>query len=113
MLKSVRSNRSQNRIQYPSCDTSDVIAIYLQPHDAVCFLWTHGLAGRSTITLHARPHPLGRQRNLIADYARLDDGAVAEWTKATALKVVDPQGFVGSNPTRSASLDRNGGVAHW
>ena len=27
---------------------------------------------------------------------------MAEWTKATALKVVDPQGSVGSNPTRSA-----------
>jgi hypothetical protein len=29
-------------------------------------------------------------------------GVVAEWTKATVLKTVDPQGFVGSNPTRSA-----------
>lgn len=29
---------------------------------------------------------------------------VAEWTKATVLKTVDPQGSVGSNPTRSARL---------
>ena len=27
---------------------------------------------------------------------------MAEWTKAPALKAVDPQGSVGSNPTRSA-----------
>jgi NCAIR mutase (PurE)-related protein len=30
---------------------------------------------------------------------------VAEWTKATVLKTVDPQGSVGSNPTRSADMD--------
>ncbi len=43
---------------------------------------------------------------LTADCAMLDDGTVAERTKATALKVVDPQGSVGSNPTRSAATDR-------
>ena len=32
----------------------------------------------------------------------LADGVVAEWTKASVLKTVDPQGSVGSNPTRSA-----------
>lgn len=39
-----------------------------------------------------------------SDYAMIPDGAVAEWTKATALKVVDLQGSVGSNPTRSARV---------
>ena len=29
-------------------------------------------------------------------------GGVAEWLNATVLKTVDPQGFVGSNPTPSA-----------
>ena len=29
-------------------------------------------------------------------------GGVAEWTMATVLKTVNPQGFVGSNPTPSA-----------
>ena len=41
-----------------------------------------------------------------ADPGSVAAGAVAEWTKATALKVVDPQGSVGSNPTRSAVVDR-------
>ena len=36
------------------------------------------------------------------DRGRIDAGTVAEWTKATVLKTVDPQGSVGSNPTRSA-----------
>ena len=40
--------------------------------------------------------------------AMLPDGTVAEWTKATALKVVDPQGFVGSNPTRSRVVCTSG-----
>ena len=30
-------------------------------------------------------------------------GGVAEWLNATVLKTVDPQGFVGSNPTPSAT----------
>jgi len=30
---------------------------------------------------------------------------VAEWTKAAVLKTADPQGSVGSNPTRSAAMD--------
>ena len=30
------------------------------------------------------------------------DGEVAEWSMATVLKTVNPQGFVGSNPTLSA-----------
>ena len=29
-------------------------------------------------------------------------GGVAEWSMATVLKTVNPQGFVGSNPTPSA-----------
>ncbi len=30
-------------------------------------------------------------------------GGVAEWLKAAVLKTANPQGFVGSNPTASAS----------
>ena len=101
-LRSVRPNRSGNTVHYLSESTSDVVAIYLEPVDAVCFFPTSQLAGRTTITLHENPGDRSGQRNLIRDHARLDDGAVAEWTKATALKVVDPQGSVGSNPTRSA-----------
>ena len=101
-LKSIRPNRSGNTIRYLDPSVSDVVAIFVGPVDAVCFFWTRDLAGRSTITVHQTPDPRGRTRTLIDDYAKLDDGAVAEWTKATALKVVDPQGSVGSNPTRSA-----------
>lgn len=32
----------------------------------------------------------------------IDDGGVAEWSKAAVLKTVVPQGTVGSNPTSSA-----------
>ena len=101
-LRSIRSNRTRNVVRYLSEDRSDVVAIYLQPVDAVCFFPTVALSGRNSITLHEVGAP-GRLRHLISDYATLGDGAVAEWTKATALKVVDPQGSVGSNPTRSAS----------
>ena len=31
-------------------------------------------------------------------------GGVAEWLNATVLKTVDQQGFVGSNPTPSATI---------
>ena len=102
-LRSVRPNRSGNTVHYLSESTSDLVAIFLEPLDVVCFFPTSHLAGRSTITLHEEASG-SRRRNLIRDYARLDDGAVAEWTKATALKVVDLQGSVGSNPTRSARV---------
>jgi hypothetical protein len=101
-LPSVRPNRRGNAVRYLSADVSDVLAIYIKPVDAVCFFWTRDLAGRNSITLHESAKA-SRDRHLVGDYATLDDGAVAEWTKATALKVVDPQGSVGSNPTRSAS----------
>lgn len=76
----------------------------IAPIDRICFL-TAELAGRSNITVPEQPSP-NDNRHLTAGYAMLDDGTVAERTKATALKVVDPQGSVGSNPTRSASPDR-------
>lgn len=38
----------------------------------------------------------------------LSSGTVAEWTIAVALKAADPQGFVGSNPTRSAESNNVG-----
>jgi hypothetical protein len=55
-------------------------------------------------------HTVSRSRRLYAtsttcssgDYATLDSGAVAERTNALALKASDPEGSVGSNPTRSA-----------
>lgn len=59
-----------------------------------------GAKGRGGGMRHPAPRPV------LSDYAMLDDGTVAERTKATALKVVDPQGSVGSNPTRSAPTDR-------
>ena len=43
------------------------------------------------------PMPLGLQWNLRGS------GGMAEWTNATVLKTVNPHGFVGSNPTPSAS----------
>ena len=101
-LRSVRPNRSGNKIRFLDPAVSDVVAVYLEPIDTVCFFSTRQLAGRSTITLHEQAARNGSPRHLVATYARLDDGTVAEWTKATALKVVDPQGSVGSNPTRSA-----------
>jgi hypothetical protein len=56
-------------------------------------------------------HTVSRSRRLYAtsttcssgDYATLDSGAVAERTNALALKASDPEGSVGSNPTRSAA----------
>ena len=36
-------------------------------------------------------------------------GGVAERTNAAVLKTADPQGFVGSNPTPSASFGSNAG----
>ena len=33
----------------------------------------------------------------------LPNGGVAEWSMAAVLKTANPQGFVGSNPTPSAS----------
>lgn len=103
-LRSVRSNRTGNSVRYLSPRVSDVVAIYLEPIDAVCFSATSQLSGRTTITLHEKAGRSAARRNVIGDYARLDDGAVAEWTKATVLKTVDPQGSVGSNPTRSARV---------
>jgi hypothetical protein len=38
-------------------------------------------------------------------------GWVAEWFKAAVLKTADPQGFVGSNPTPSATTP-SAGDAH-
>lgn len=105
-LRSIRPNRSGSTIRFLDPAVSDVVALYLEPIDRVCFFPTVELAGRSTITLHEEPSPRGAPRHLIADYAMLDDGTVAERTKATALKVVDPQGSVGSNPTRSAPSRR-------
>ena len=101
-LRSVRPNRTGNTIKYLDPAVSDVVAIYLEPIDVVCFFSTEHLAGRSAITLHEESAQSGAPRHLISTYAKLDSGTVAEWTKATALKVVGPQGPVGSNPTRSA-----------
>ena len=42
------------------------------------------------------------QKAKLTPLTNVAPGAVAEWTKATVLKIVDPQGSVGSNPTRSA-----------
>jgi hypothetical protein len=103
-LRSVRPNRTGNVVRRLSPDTSDVLALYLHPADKVCFFRTVDLAGRNTITLHEAGSRLDPRRILVSDYAKLPSGAVAEWTKATALKVVDPQGSVGSNPTRSARV---------
>ncbi len=102
-LRAIRSNRSGNHVRYLSPTDSDVVAIYLHPIETVCFFPTASLDGRNAITLHEVASPSDRRRNVISDYGTLRPGAVAEWTKATTLKVVDPQGSVGSNPTRSAS----------
>jgi PD-(D/E)XK endonuclease len=102
-LRSVRSNRSGSVVRRLSPDTSDVVAVFLLQAEAVCYFPTAFLAGRNTITLFPGRCSGPTRRTFIDDYVTLPSGAVAEWTKATALKVVDPQGSVGSNPTRSAS----------
>jgi hypothetical protein len=68
-----------------------VIAVYLEPITTVCFLPSAAFDGRSTVTLRETPGAVRSRRYVLAsDYATLDPGAVAERTKATALKVVDP-----------------------
>ena len=59
-------------------------------------------AAREVIVGVYAPPPQGLQWN------RCRNGGMAEWTNATVLKTVNPHGFVGSNPTPSASsrLDR-------
>lgn len=37
----------------------------------------------------------------------LKNGGVAEWLKAAVLKTVECQSSVGSNPTSSATLEKN------
>ena len=101
-LRSTRPNRTGYAVHSLSAATSDLVAVYLEPIDAVCFFATTELAGRRSITLHEDPSSRDRRRNVIRDYATLPDGAVAEWTKASVLNTEDPQGSVGSNPTRSA-----------
>jgi hypothetical protein len=101
-LRSVRPNRSGNVVRFLTPETSDVVAIYLEPIDTVCFVPTVELAGRTTLTLFEAAAGSRARRRSVRDYATLPSGTVAEWTKATTLKVVDSQGSVGSNPTRSA-----------
>ena len=77
--------------------------MYREPVDLVCGLPSAVFDGGSTVTLRTAPGSVPNQRYVPAsDYVTVDVGAVAERTKATALKVVGPQGPVGSNPTRSA-----------
>ena len=102
-LRSVRANRTGFVVRHLDEACSDLLAVYLQPEHVVCFMPTASLAGRNTLTLHGHPSE-SRPRHLVSDYASIPVGAVAEWTKATALKVVDPRGSVGSNPTRSAAI---------
>jgi hypothetical protein len=103
-LRSVRPNRTVNRIRHMSASACDVIAVYLEPINTVCFLPSAAFDGRSTVTLRAAPGSVRNQHYvLIGDYATLDSGAVAERTNALALKASDPEGSVGSNPTRSAA----------
>ena len=89
-LRSVRSNRSGTIVRRLDTRSSDVVAVFLLAADLVCFFRTSDLAGRNSLTIFPGRHDGSVRRTFAADYVTLPDGAVAEWTKATALKVVDP-----------------------
>lgn len=50
-LKSIRSNRTKSRIVPFDPQSCDVVAVYIEPIDKVCFLQIFEFSGRNTITL--------------------------------------------------------------
>jgi Holliday junction resolvase-like predicted endonuclease len=71
-LRSVRPNRTTNRIRHVSAAACDVIAVYLEPINTVWFLPSGAFDGRSTVTLRTMPGTVRNRRYVLAsDYATL------------------------------------------
>lgn len=71
-LKAVRANRTGNTIHCfdPTC--CDVLAIYIEPLDAVCFLRTDEIRSRNQLNLREQRPVQDRECWLISDLVRLD-----------------------------------------
>lgn len=53
-IKSIRSNRTKNRVVPFDPLSCDVLAVYIEPLDRVCFLRTSEISGRSSIALREK-----------------------------------------------------------
>jgi len=66
-LRAVRSNRTANTIQYFDPSQCDVLAIYIEPLDKVCFLWADEVEARRQLNLREQPRQQNRKCWVIAE----------------------------------------------
>lgn len=67
-LKAVRANRTGNTIRYFDASQCDVLAVYVEPLDKVCFLMASEVSARGRLSLREYPRPQGREAWVIADF---------------------------------------------
>lgn len=68
-LKAVRANRTGNTIRYfDASQCCDVLAVYVEPLDKVCFLRANEISARGQLSLREHPRPQGREAWVIADF---------------------------------------------
>jgi len=68
-LKAVRANRTQNVIHYFDPSQCDVLAIYVEPLDTVCFIRSDEIGARGQLNLREQSRPQNRDGWLIAELA--------------------------------------------
>jgi PD-(D/E)XK endonuclease len=66
-LKAVRANRTGNTIHYFDTSQCDVLAIYVEPLDKVCFLRTEEIRARGQLNLREQPRLQERAAWVIAE----------------------------------------------
>lgn len=69
-LKRVRYNSTIHKIHKFDTRTCDILAVYIEPLQKVCFL--HSSEITATCTISFREHRISNQTNLIDDYVSLD-----------------------------------------
>jgi len=67
LLKSVRSNRTRNVIHHFDPSLCDILAIYIEPLDKVCFLRSSEVASRAQLNLRQQQRREDREAWVITD----------------------------------------------
>ena len=66
-VRDVRSNRTGSIVRYFDPATCDVLAVYIEPLDTICFLRSEEVAAKSQLNLRVQPTPYGANGWIISD----------------------------------------------
>ncbi len=71
LLKRVRSNKTQNHIHKFDPDSCDILCVYIEQIDKVCFFDPKAIRSSNSITIREEPTPMAKHAWIVTNHMRV------------------------------------------